>query len=155
MSIHRALRASFALSLIVAACLLPAAGVRAQEPLVSLTLFSQTPVTTNSEPELELVVRAVNAGDTAIGDLSLGFSIGPKIISRFVYEQALIDGPGLAPISATSLPQEGTLEPGQERLFTVQIDMTSIPEIADPTQDSGVYPAQVSHPLGSMHRSPR
>ncbi len=77
MSIHRALRASFALSLIVAACLLPAAGVRAQEPLVSLTLFSQTPVTTNSEPELELVVRAVNAGDTAIGDLSIGFTIGP------------------------------------------------------------------------------
>ena len=77
MSIHRALRASFALSLIVAACLLPAAGVHAQEPLVSLTLFSQTPVTTNSEPELELVVRAVNAGDTAIGDLSIGFTIGP------------------------------------------------------------------------------
>ena len=77
MSIHRALRASFALSLIVAACLLPAAGVHAQEPLVSLTLFSQTPVTTNSEPELELVVRAVNVSDTAIGDLSIGFTIGP------------------------------------------------------------------------------
>ncbi len=142
MSIHRALRASFALSLIVAACLLPAAGVHAQEPLVSLTLFSQTPVTTNSEPELELVVRAVNVSDTAIGDLSIGFTIGPRIVSRVLYEQTLTDGPGLAPIFATSEPQDGTLEPGQGRLFTVRMDMTDISEIAQ-ASDSAVYPAQV------------
>ncbi|HSH33016.1 MAG TPA: DUF6049 family protein [Actinomycetota bacterium] len=142
MSIHRALRASFALSLIVAACLLPAAGVHAQEPLVSLTLFSQTPVTTNSEPELELVVRAVNAGDTAIGDLSIGFTIGPRIVSRVLYEQTLTEGPGLTTIFANSYPQEGTLEPGQARLFTIRLNMVDIDAIAV-ALDSAVYPAQV------------
>ena len=142
MNIHRALRASFALSLIVAACLLPAAGLHAQEPLVSLTLFSQTPVTTNSEPELELVVRAVNVSDTAIGDLSIGFTIGPPIVSRVLYEQTLTEGPGLTTIFANSYPQEGTLEPGQARLFTIRLNMLDIDAIAV-ALDSAVYPAQV------------
>ena len=59
-----------------------------------------------------------------------------------MYEQTLTEGPGLTTIFATPYPQEGTLEPGQARLFTVRINMLDIDAIAV-AQDSAVYPAQV------------
>ncbi len=143
MTTHRALRITLAFSLIAALCLLPSAGLRAQEPVVTLTLLSQTPVTTNQEPELELVFRAANDGETTIEDLSVGITIGPRVISRVLYEQSLTDGPGTAPIYASSDPQTESLEPGQRRDFTIRLNLKEdVPQIGAAI-DSAVYPAQV------------
>jgi hypothetical protein len=144
MSTHRALRASLALAFLTSTCLLTGPiAARAQAPDVDLSLRSQTPFTTVDDPELELRFLASNTGDTAIDDLSVGFSIGPRVISRDLYERTLEEGPGPFLISAVSQPQEGTLEPGQERTFDVRMNVVGeVPEIASAI-DSAVYPAQV------------
>jgi hypothetical protein len=144
MSIHRALRAFLALLFVMGACLLPwREPARAQEPAVQLTLISQTPITTHDDPLLQVTVQATNTGETSLEALSLGISIGTEINSRFVYEQSLVNGPGSTLICCASRPQEGSLEPGQQRLFDVNLNMVdAVPTIAD-TVDSAVYPAQI------------
>jgi hypothetical protein len=144
MSIDRALRALLASSFVVAACVLPWFGeAQAQEPVVRLTLISQTPITTQEDPLLKITVQATNTGETTLDVLSLGISIGPEIDSRFVYERSLIDGPGTTLICCSSRPQEGSLEPGQQRLFDINLNMIEgVPEIATKL-DSAVYPAQI------------
>ena len=142
MSIHRAMCASFALFLIVSACVLPRLGARAQEPAVALTLVSQTPTTTRNEPNLQIVIRATNLGDEPIGDLAVGFSIGPRVISRVLYERFLTEGPGITSLFEIAEPNADTLEAGQERIFRFRLDMTQVDEIAS-SPDSAVYPAQI------------
>ena len=143
MSIHRALRAVLAVSFLVSLCLAIPDGAGAQEPTVALTLASQTPFTTNTDPILELAITARNTGEDPIEDLSVGLSIGPFVSSRVAYEQSLIDGPGSAPIYVAAFPQPDTLSSGQTRTLTVRLNMVEdVPEIGT-ALDSAVYPAQV------------
>ncbi|HEY5861206.1 MAG TPA: hypothetical protein VIX62_13070, partial [Actinomycetota bacterium] len=143
MSIYRAFRALLASSLVMGACMLPWPGpALAQEPGVTLTLISQTPITTQEEPLLQVTVQATNTGDTALDVLSVGISIGTEIDSRFVYERSLIDGPGPTLNFATARPQEGSLEPGQQRLFDINLNMVDQVTGVIETPDSAVYPAQ-------------
>jgi hypothetical protein len=156
MSIHRAVRAVLAVSFLVSLCLAIPNGAGAQEPTVALTLASQTPFTSTTDPELAISITARNTGEDPIDDLSVGLSIGPRVISRVTYEQSLVDGPGAVLICCASIPQSGTLEPGQARTFTVELNIVSdAPEIGS-ALDSAVYPAQVdlrSHavPLASLN----
>jgi hypothetical protein len=156
MSIYRAVRAVLAVSFLVSLCLAIPDGAGAQEPTVALTLASQTPFTSTTDPVLELAITARNTGEDPIDDLSVGLSIGPRVISRVAYEQSLVDGPGSVLICCASLPQSGILEPGQTRTFTVRLNVTEdAPEIGS-ALDSAVYPAQVdlrSHavPLASLN----
>ncbi|HEY6566441.1 MAG TPA: hypothetical protein VI341_02895 [Actinomycetota bacterium] len=144
MSIDRALRALLASSLVMGACMLPWLGqAQAQEPGVTLTLISQTPITTQDDPLLQITVQATNTSDVALDVLSVGISIGVEIDSRFVYERSLIEGPGPTLNYATTSPQEGSLEPGQQRLFDIDLDMIEgVPSLSS-TSDSAVYPAQI------------
>ncbi len=145
MSIYRAVRALLASLIVIGACAVlwldPEAG--AQEPTVALTLISQTAITTHDEPLLKTRVQATNTSESVIEGISLGFSIGEQIASRFVYEQSLVDGPGSPLIFVTTEPQEGSLEPGQSRLYDIDLDMLAeVPDVTDEL-DSAVYPAQI------------
>ncbi len=144
MSIHRAVRALLASLIVMGACTVSWLGAPAlaQGTIVQLILVSQTAITTHDEPLLTMTVQATNAGETTIDDLSLGISIGEKISSRFVYEQSLVEGPGTA-IFVTTEPQAESLEPGQQRLIDVELNMLEqVPEITNEL-DSAVYPAQI------------
>ena len=132
--------------LVIALLLLPNLTVeqtaRAQEISgVSLLLVSQTPWATLQDPVIEIAVKARNEGAVSLGDLSIGITIGPAVRSRNVYEATLTGGPGLA-IDATTIAQEGSLEPGGERRFHLEpIDLSAVGDISQ--VDSLVYPLRV------------
>ncbi len=86
---------------------------------MAMTLKAQTPFTTLDKPEVTITFRAENLGDEALGELSVGFIIGPAIRSRVEYETSLVDGPGPLAIAGNTFEQNGTLEPGATREFTV------------------------------------
>jgi len=114
---------------------------RAQEDSgASLTLVSQTPWATLQDPVIEIAVKAHNEGAASLGDLSIGITIGAAVRSRNVYEASLTGGPGLA-IDATTIVQEGTLEPGGERRFRLAVDLSLVGDIS--RIDSLVYPLRV------------
>ncbi len=90
---------------------------------------------------LELAVRADNAGADAIGDLTLGVTIGSAVRSRTAYETSLTEGPDL-PIFAVTLPEKDTVEPGGTRRFRIPpVDLSTIGGIS--RTDSLVYPMRV------------
>jgi hypothetical protein len=107
---------------------------------VSLTLLQQTPWTTNETPQLRMSVVVTNSSGTTLEDLSIGLTVGPAIISRFQYEEALVEGPTSAAF-ATTFPYEGAMDPGTAATATFTLDVSTIDlfEVAD----SGVYPARV------------
>ncbi len=145
MTIHqRAARALLSFAVVVLT-VLPVMSARAQEPSdVRLQLLTQTPFTTIKESTLEITILATNDGDTAIGDLSVGLTIGQAIRSRTDYLTSLSEGPlalSSVPAFANSFPKKDTLEPGKERFFTIDMDMAAVGDIS--TIDSLVYPAQV------------
>ena len=107
---------------------------------VSLSLVSQTPWATLDDPIIEIAVKAGNDGGASLGDLSLGITIGAAVRSRNVYEATLTGGPGL-PIYATTITQEGTLDPGGERRFRRKVDLSEVGDIS--RFDSLVYPLRV------------
>lgn len=139
---HRTARGLFAIAISLVTTLVAAPSGNAQGTAsATLTLVSQTPWNTLADPALELAIRADNEGATAIGDLTLGVTIGSAVRSRTVYESSLTDGPGL-PIFATAIPEKGTLEPGSSRRFrTPPLDLSTVGEIS--TGDSLVYPLRV------------
>ena len=93
------------------------------------------------EPILELEVRARNDGDSALDRLSLGLTLWPPVRSRSAYELSLADDPtAAAPVLAEPRPQDGTLEPGEARVFSLQLDLSPL---ADLTEQSLVYPLRV------------
>lgn len=140
MTIRRAARALFALSLAAAACLTGTAA-HAQGPTVALTLLSQTPWSTSyRDPTLEIVVAATNTGSTAVGDLSVGLTIGPNFSSRDQYEASLVEGPAY-PVFATTFPFRNTLPAGEVRTFPIAVDLSTVAGISQ--TDSFVYPAEV------------
>ncbi|MEP6973099.1 MAG: DUF6049 family protein [Actinomycetota bacterium] len=142
MTMHRTARGLFAIAISLVTTLVAAPSGNAQGTAsATLTLVSQTPWNTLADPALELAIRADNEGATAIGDLTLGVTIGSAVRSRTVYESSLTDGPGL-PIFATAIPEKGTLEPGSSRRFrTPPLDLSTVGEIS--TGDSLVYPLRV------------
>lgn len=141
MTMHRATRGLFAISISLITTLVSAPSAHAQgTPSVTLMLVSQTPWDTLADPVLEVAVRADNAGTTAAGDLTLGVTIGAAVRSRTVYETSLTDGPEL-PIFATAIPEKGALEPGASRRFRATVDLSTIGGISP--GDSLVYPMQV------------
>jgi hypothetical protein len=143
MNILRAARALLPVLCLFGAWLVVPKDASGQEPIVELTLLSQTAITSQDEPTLELRFSAVNTGTTTLEDLSIGFAIGSRVISRVLYEQSLDDGPGSTLIYSVAVPESDPLEPGQRRVFDVLLDLvTAVPEIASAV-DSAVYPAQV------------
>jgi len=141
MSINRAARGLLALAIFLIAAFVDAPAGRAQGSApVALTLVSQTPWSTVKDPVLELAVRADNAGAEAIGDLTLGVTIGSAVRSRTAYETALTEGPEL-PIFAVTPPEKGTVEPGGTRRFRTSIDLSTIGGIS--RTDSSVYPMRI------------
>lgn len=141
MRILRALGALLPLALAAASVLVATSPAGAQEPAVALTLKAQTPFTTLDKPEVTITFRAENLGDEAIGDLSVGFVVGPAIRSRVEYETSLVEGPGPLPIAGNTVDQNGILESGSTREFSVSIDLSLIGEVSE--VDSLVYPARV------------
>lgn len=141
MRILRALGALLPLALAAASLLLAPIPSVAQEPAVALTLKAQTPFTTLEKPEVTITFRARNLAEEAIGDLLVGFIIGPAIRSRVEYESSLVDGPVGTLIYVDTFAQEGELKPGETREFTVSVDLSEIDGVSD--VDSLVYPARV------------
>ena len=141
MSTHRAARALLALLISFAACVVTLTPTQAQGTTsVSLRLVSQTPWASLAAPVVELAVLARNDGTDALGDLTLGITLGAAVRSRSVYEASLTEGPSL-PIDARTITQTGTLDPGAERRFRVSVDLSTIGDVS--RSDSLVYPLRV------------
>jgi hypothetical protein len=112
---------------------------RAQQADVTLTLLRQTSWTTPQRPTLSVTFEATNAGTVALGELSIGVTIGQPIRARLTYEGSLIAGPGPLPIYGQALtPETGTIEPGASRDFTISLDVSKIAGISQ--VESLVYP---------------
>ena len=141
MRILRALGALLPLALTAASVLVATPPAGAQESTVALTLKAQTPFTTLDKPEVTITFRAENLGDEALSELLVGFIIGPAIRSRVEYESSLADGPVGTLIYVDTFAQDGELEPGATREFTVSVDLSEIDGVSD--VDSLVYPARV------------
>ncbi len=141
MTMHRAARGLLAIAISLVTTLVAAPAVRAQgTAAATLMLVSQTPWNTLAHPVLEIAIRADDAGATAVGDLTLGVTIGAAVRSRTVYETSLTNGPEL-PIFAAAIPEKGTLDPGGSRRFRATVDLSTIGGISP--GDSLVYPMRV------------
>jgi hypothetical protein len=141
MRILRALGALLPPALTAASVLVATPPAGAQESTVALTLKAQTPFTTLDKPEVTITFRAENLGDEALGELLVGFIIGPAIRSRVEYESSLADGPVGTLIYVDTFAQDGELGPGATREFTVSVDLSEIDGVSH--VDSLVYPARV------------
>jgi hypothetical protein len=138
MSTRRGARALLAIALSVACIgLAPTAG--AQQENVRILLVGQTPWTTPARPKLSITISATNEGTTSLTDLSVGLTIGQPIRARLTYESSLISGPGPEPIYGQVLtPENGTLEPGSSREFSIRLDVSDVAGISQ--LESLVYP---------------
>ena len=140
MRTFRALRALAAFALVLSV-LLGAPPARGQEPIVTMTLRAQTPFTTLDESEVIITFLAENLGEAALGELSVGFSIGPAIRSRVGYGSSLVDGPGSTLVWGDTDTQTGTLGAGVTREFSFKVDLRDLDGVSD--IDSSVYPARI------------
>ena len=141
MTISRAARGLLALAIFLVATLVDTTAGHAQGSVpVTLTLVSQTPWSTLKDPMLDLAIRADNAGADAIGDLTLGITIGSAVRSRTAYETSLTAGPEL-PIFAATLPEKDAVEAGGTRRFRTSVDLSTIGGIS--RTDSLVYPMRI------------
>jgi hypothetical protein len=141
MTLYRAARGLFAIAISLVTTLVAVPFAHAQGTAsATLTLVSQTPWNTLSDPVSEVAIRADDVGATAIGELTLGVTIGAAVRSRTVYETSLTNGPEL-PIFAATIPEDGTLEPGGSRRFRATVDLSTIGGISP--GDSLVYPMRV------------
>ena len=142
MTISRAARGLLALAIFLVATFVAAPAGHAQDSVpVTLKLVSQTPWSTLKDPMLDFAVRADNAGAAAIGDLTLGITIGSAVRSRTAYETSLTTGPELPIIFAVTLPEKDTVEPGGTRRFHTSVDLSTIGGIS--RTDSLVYPMRI------------
>ena len=126
---------------LVLATVLAPSPVAAQEPVASLVLRAQTPITTLDESDVAITIRAENLGDETLEELSVGFIVGQEIRSRVDYESSLVDGPGVDLIYLDTFMQDGELQPGEARHFSISVDLNEIDGVSD--VDSLVYPARV------------
>lgn len=152
MTMHRAARGLLALAIFLVSALVAAPPAQAQTAAqvatpVTLTLVSQTPWNTPKDPLLKIAVRADNAGTAAVGDLTLGVTIGAAVRSRTAYETSLTEGPEL-PIFATTIPERDALDPLGTRRFRTSVDLSTIGGLAG--SDSLVYPIRVDLRSGGV-----
>lgn len=121
---------------------LPAPPTPAQEPAaVRLTLVSQTPWCSTKNPALSIRVRAENLGDRPIEDLSLGVTLFGPVFTRTDYESSLRSDPASGVIAAETLPQAGSLAPGETRELAVDLDLSSVGGLS--STSSLVYPLKI------------
>ena len=148
MRIIRALGALLPLALVATTVLVGAMPAAAQEPSADLTLRAQTPFTSLDRPEVTITFRAENLGEEALGELTVGFVVGPAITSRSDFTTSLGAGPGPLPIGLNTFEQSGTLDPGATREFRVSLDIGLIGGVSD--TDSAVYPARIDLRSGGV-----
>jgi len=151
----RRLRA-FALALLALPLVVPATPASAQdEPVVRLTLLSQTPWNSIFDEThgrtLDLRFRAENLSGEELDRLSIGVTLYGRLISRTAFEQSLTADPSVI-LDAETLPREGTLGVGETREFDVEFALDSA---GISTTQSGVYPMKVElrsgfTPLGAL-----
>ncbi len=140
MRTSRITRAWIALSIGVATGLAPAPPAVGQETDVLLRLGAQTPWTTAEDPLLRVELRAANHSERAIEDLSVGLTLGPAVRARQEYEMMLTDGPPFVVFAPAPSPVPGTLDPGEELTFQLDVDLAA----AVSSTDSLVYPAEAT-----------
>jgi hypothetical protein len=121
--------------------LLPSPQSAAQEPAVRLTLVAQTPWNSTIERTLEVRVRAQNLSDQPLTDLSVGWTLWSPVSTRTGFEDSLTSDPesGVA-IGGNTIVQEGTIEPGGSRVFTVRLPLESD---GISTTESLIYPLKI------------
>jgi hypothetical protein len=121
--------------------LLPVPQLRAQEPAVRLTLVGQTPWNSTSDRTLEVKVRAQNLSDQSLTDLSIGWTLWQPVFTRTDFEESLTTDPENAvAIGGDTIVQEGTIEPGGSRMFTVRLTLESD---GISTTESLIYPLKI------------
>jgi hypothetical protein len=104
---------------------------------VPLRLASQSPWTSVDHP-LELTFQATNLTGSPIEQLSVELSIEAPASSRSLFELSLTtDATPL--LVAYPFPQEGTLDPGQERTFTIEQSL----ELLAARGENALYPLKV------------
>ena len=140
MRTSRITRAWIALSIGVATGLAPGTPAVGQETDIVLRLGAQTPWTTAEDPLLRVELRAANQSDGRIEDLSVGLALGPAVRTRNEYEAMLIDGLPFVVFAPAPSPVPGTLDPGEERTFRLDVDLAA----AVSSTDSLVYPAEAT-----------
>jgi len=121
--------------------LLPVPQLRAQEPAVRLTLVGQTPWNSTSDRTLEVKVRAQNLSDQSLTDLSIGWTLWQPVFTRTDFEESLTTDPENAvAIGGDTIVQQGTIEPGGSRTFTVRLTLESD---GISTTESLIYPLKI------------
>ena len=106
--------------------LLPLPQSVAQEPAVRLTLVAQSPWNSTIERTVEVKVRAQNLSDQPLTDLSVGWTLWGPVFTRTDFEDSLTSDPESAvAIGGNTIVQEGTIEPGGSRVFTVRLPLES------------------------------
>jgi hypothetical protein len=124
--------------LLVAGLLLPAPVLDAQEPSgATLSLVSQSPWSDASRP-LNLTVRATNESATPLESLKVVLIIHAPARSRSVYELSLTED-ATSVLLAYPFPQEGVLEPGESREFSISQPL----EVLQGLGESAIYPLTV------------
>jgi hypothetical protein len=141
MDTHRARRALLVLAIALAGLVVPTVGRAQDAPDVKLRILGQTAWTSPRHPLLRVRVLARNEGAGAIGDLSVGITIGPAMRSRTTYNEFLDQGLTSTPIFSDTELQAGTLEPNESRVFELSRDLSQVERIS--ADESAVYPAQL------------
>jgi hypothetical protein len=133
-----------ALVSILSAALLAASSrpAAAQEPLVHLTLLEQSPQWNGpGQQRVTIRVRAENAGQEPLEDLSIGVTLWPPVLSRTAFEESLSSDPAdAAALLAETRPRAGSLAPGASRDFFIAIDLP-LEELS--SAQSLVYPLKI------------
>jgi hypothetical protein len=128
------------LLVVFALLLFPSPQAVSQEPVARLTLVSQTPWNSTKERTLEVKVRAENLSDTPLSDLSIGWTLWGPVSTRTGFEESLTNDPGSPVIGGDTIVQEGSIEPGGSRVFTIRPTLESG---GISTIDSLIYPLKV------------
>jgi hypothetical protein len=118
--------------------LLPVPESAAQEPAVRLTLVAQTPWNSTIERTLEVKVRAQNLSDQPLTDLSVGWTLWTPVTTRTDFEDSLTTDPEGLVVTGDTIVQEGTIEPGGSRVFTLRMILEGTS-----TTESLIYPLKV------------
>ena len=120
-----------------------------------LVLDSQTPWATLQNPLIQIRIRAENLSAAPFENLSLGIALGDPVRTRTTYDTALRSGPAF-PLFAVTQSEQGSLAPGAERTFDLQLDLLA----AGASQtESLIYPLRIDlrtgeQPTGAVLRTP-
>jgi Family of unknown function (DUF6049) len=105
---------------------------------VSLRLVSESPWTAANQP-LQITFQATNGTTAAIGGLSVELSIETPARSRSLYELSLTSDAYTPLLVAYPFAQEGTVQPGETRRFTVEQPL----DLLAARGESALYPIKV------------